>query len=157
MLSRWAHFSFAEVTINALNIVGVSYGRLGSRPIQTESYFLACCRYVELNPVRARMVADPGSYRWSSYSERSAEVAPSWIGDHPCYMALGGTQQERWEHYKYFVLGEIPDGEYDLIRRSLQRGKLTVNQAFIDEVEHMIGRRIKHRGPGNQHAKKRLE
>ena len=35
-------------------------GRYKSSPIQTESYLLACCRYVELNPVRARMVAYPG-------------------------------------------------------------------------------------------------
>ncbi len=41
-------------------------GRYKSSPIQTESYFLACCRYVELNPVRAGIVTEPGRYRWSS-------------------------------------------------------------------------------------------
>jgi len=30
--------------------------------VQAESYLLACMRYIELNPVRAAMVADPGGY-----------------------------------------------------------------------------------------------
>lgn len=42
-------------------------GRFKSSPIQTEHYFLGCCRYVELNPVRAGMVKYPNQYRWSSY------------------------------------------------------------------------------------------
>ncbi len=37
-------------------------GDLMGEPIQTDEYLLACCRYVELNPVRARMVADAGDY-----------------------------------------------------------------------------------------------
>ena len=33
--------------------------RYKSSPISTNDYLLACCRYVELNPVRAGMVSDP--------------------------------------------------------------------------------------------------
>ena len=51
------------------------------------------------------------------------------------------------------MLGMIPDGEYDFIGRSLQRGQLTGSEAVIDEVEQMIGRRIEHRAPGNQPTK----
>lgn len=32
-------------------------GRYKSSPVQKETYLLACTRYIELNPVRARMVA----------------------------------------------------------------------------------------------------
>ncbi|MFZ3154807.1 transposase [Pseudomonas sp.] len=35
--------------------------------IDSESYLLACIRYIELNPVRAAMVTEPGEYPWSSY------------------------------------------------------------------------------------------
>ena len=42
-------------------------GRFRSSLVQEEEYFLACLRYIELNPVRAGMVNDPGDYRWSSY------------------------------------------------------------------------------------------
>ncbi len=42
-------------------------GRYKSSPVQTETYLLACTRYIELNPVRARMVPAAGDYAWSSY------------------------------------------------------------------------------------------
>src|SRR5258707_14582744 len=42
-------------------------GRYRAAPIDSEAYFLACSRYVELNPVRASMVGHPRQYRWSSY------------------------------------------------------------------------------------------
>src|SRR5271165_6570053 len=42
-------------------------GRFRSCLTQSEHYLLACQRYVELNPVRAGMVRDPGDYAWSSH------------------------------------------------------------------------------------------
>jgi len=42
-------------------------GRYRSCLTQQETYLLTCMRYIELNPVRAAMVAHPGEYRWSSY------------------------------------------------------------------------------------------
>ena len=42
-------------------------GRHRSSLVQSERYLLTCYRYIELNPVRARMVDHPEEYRWSSY------------------------------------------------------------------------------------------
>ncbi|GAA5525253.1 hypothetical protein Maes01_01818 [Microbulbifer aestuariivivens] len=42
-------------------------GRYRSCLVQSEDYLLHCYRYIELNPVRAGMVKDPGKYCWSSY------------------------------------------------------------------------------------------
>jgi putative transposase len=42
-------------------------GRYKVSPIETDAYLLACCRYVEMNPVKAGMVSGPGQYKWSSY------------------------------------------------------------------------------------------
>lgn len=56
-----------------LRTLGVWEGRYKSSPIETEAYLLACGRYVELNPVRARMVKRPEPYRWSSDGARGAE------------------------------------------------------------------------------------
>ena len=44
--------------------------RYKSSPIQKEYYLLNCCRYIELNPLRAGIVDHPGDYKWSSFSER---------------------------------------------------------------------------------------
>ena len=53
-------------------------GRYKSSPVQTERYLLACTRYIELNPVRARMVPVGGDYAWSSYHQRIGEKG-RWI------------------------------------------------------------------------------
>ncbi len=41
--------------------------RYKSSSVQTDGYLLACIRYIELNPVRARMVVAPEQYPWSSF------------------------------------------------------------------------------------------
>jgi hypothetical protein len=48
--------------------------RYKSSVVQSDSYLLACCRYIELNPVRARMVSDAADYPWSSYRIRVGDV-----------------------------------------------------------------------------------
>ena len=42
-------------------------GRFKSSLVEEDNYLLACYRYIELNPVRARMVEDPSEYQWSSF------------------------------------------------------------------------------------------
>jgi len=45
-------------------------GRYFSKPIPTDAYLDQCCFYIENNPVRAGLVADPADYPWSSYRAR---------------------------------------------------------------------------------------
>jgi putative transposase len=56
--------------------------RYRSGVAQQENYLLACQRYIELNPVRAGMVQDPGDYRWSSYRARAFGVEPAMWSPH---------------------------------------------------------------------------
>ena len=60
--------------------------RYKSSPVQTEQYLLACCRYIELNPVRARMAAQPGEYHWSSYTARMGGTGQEWLDLDPGQM-----------------------------------------------------------------------
>jgi hypothetical protein len=46
-------------------------------PIDCEACFLACCRTIEFNPVRARMVRHPRAWRWSSYRAHPHGVTES--------------------------------------------------------------------------------
>jgi putative transposase len=46
----------------------VYQGRYKAFPVQSDRYFLAACRYVEANPVRARLVRSGAHWRWSSAS-----------------------------------------------------------------------------------------
>ena len=43
-------------------------GRYHAVLVQRQTYLLELMRYVVLNPVRARMVATPGGWPWSSYA-----------------------------------------------------------------------------------------
>ncbi len=122
--------------------------RYKSSPVQTEQYLLACCRYIELNPVRARMVSHPSEYHWSSYPARMGGEGNEWLDLDPMYLALGDDKTMRCQRYQKFLEGAIPQGEWELIRESVQRGQLTGNTRFAEAVEQIIGRRIERRGPG---------
>ena len=122
--------------------------RYKSSPVQADPYLLACCRYIELNPVRATMVAAPDAYPWSSYRMRMGQLAEDWLDRDPCYLDLGTSEAARQTRYAQFVQEAIPAGEWELIQEALQRGQLTGGNRFVDEVEGIIGRRIEHRPPG---------
>ena len=70
-------------------------GRYKSSLVQAETYLLACYRYIELNPVRAEMVADPGQYRWSSYRANGLGLPDARLTPHPLYLAQGSSAEER--------------------------------------------------------------
>jgi putative transposase len=68
-------------------------GRYRAAPIDSERYFLTCCRYIELNPVRARMVRHPRGYRWSSYRSHAQGAADALAVGHDLYYdRLGRTR-----------------------------------------------------------------
>jgi len=128
-------------------------GRFRSSPINRNEYLLACCRYIELNPVRANMVAEPEEYKWSSYREKIGEVRNSSIDKDPCYDSLGDTERERRKAYKEWMKDAIPEGEWKIIREALQRGQLTGNSRYIEQIEKRIGERIEFRGQGRPRKK----
>ncbi|MDT9002491.1 transposase [Paucibacter sp. APW11] len=58
----------------------VFQGRFKAILVDRDSYLLEVCRYVELNPVRARMVERPGDWPWSSYRAHCGLASPvSWL------------------------------------------------------------------------------
>ena len=55
-------------------------GRFKGILVDENAYLLEVCRYVDLNPVRARMVRDPGNWHWSSYAAHVGKTAaPEWL------------------------------------------------------------------------------
>lgn len=122
-------------------------GRYKSSPVSVEDYLLACCRYVELNPVRAGLVEHPVSYRWSSYSEKTGGYG-NMVDADPVYLALCDEPGKREMKYGEWVLSAIPEGEPELIRAAVRRGQLTGSQKFFDQVAERLGRRVESRKPG---------
>ncbi|MBU1418557.1 MAG: transposase [Proteobacteria bacterium] len=123
-------------------------GRFKSSIVSTIDYLPACCRYIELNPLRAGMVTDPLEYKWSSYGCKTTSRNDPVVDYHPTYLALGSNKKERREMYAEYVLDTIPDYEIKLIKEALQRGQLTGGERFREEIARRTGIRFSSRGPG---------
>lgn len=122
--------------------------RYKSSPVDRDEYLLACVRYIELNPVRARIVAAPEDYLWSSCRHRLGVEACPWLDDDPCYLALGASIRQRQANYWQFLRAAIPHDEWGVIRTAVRRNQLTGAEAFVARAEEILGRRIGTRSPG---------
>lgn len=61
-------------------------GRFKAILVDSDSYLLEVCRYVDLNPVRANMTQNPNDYRWSSYRALTGlTAAPDWLDAQSVY------------------------------------------------------------------------
>lgn len=116
-------------------------GRFRSCPVQEEGYLLGCQRYIELNPVRANMVAHPAEYRWSSYRANAQGEADVLVQPHSLYDALGNAADARQAAYRELFRYELEPGLVDEIRRATNGNFALGNARFAAEVASMIGRR----------------
>lgn len=123
-------------------------GRYKSSPISTDNYLLACCRYVEMNPVRAGMVDVPEAYQWSSCAFKVGLREEEWLDLDPCYAELGNTVEMQQDSYCAWLAESVCDEEMLLIRTATQQGKLIGAEAFVTEVSERLGRRCDLRSPG---------
>lgn len=71
-----------------------------ARAIHVRRHFLACMRYIESNPVQARLVRQPGAYRWSSYRANAIGETDGLLTPHAFYYALGRTPSARQAAYR---------------------------------------------------------
>jgi putative transposase len=122
-------------------------GRYKSSVVDSEECLLACSRYIELNPVRARMVMLAGDFEWSSFQQRVG-AKPEWLDSSPCFRSLGSTVAEARSRYRELVEAGTTTAEYEMIRQAVQRNQLTGSGKFVDEIEATLGLRVERRGPG---------
>ena len=117
-------------------------GRYRSCLTQTESYLLACQRYIELNPVRAGMVAHPAEYRWSSYRANAQGESNSLIVTHEVYKALAQDAESRQAAYRELFRYELEPGLVDEIRKATNGNFALGNARFAEQVAAELGRRV---------------
>ena len=97
-------------------------GRFRSSLINSERYFLACSRYIELNPVRAHMVQDADQYRWSSHRCNAFGDLDPLVTPHELYAALGTTPADRQAAYRSLFQAPIELSTLEQSRRAIHRG-----------------------------------
>ena len=123
-------------------------GRFRSCPVQEEAYLLACQRYIELNPVRAGMVAHPAEYRWSSYRANGQGETNARVHPHPLYLALETDDAGRQAVYRELFRDELEPGLVDEIRRATNGNFALGNESFAAQVSAALGRRAAPGKPG---------
>jgi putative transposase len=96
-------------------------GRYRSCLVDHNSYLLHCYRYIELNPVRARMVDDPAGYRWSSYGANGLGQHDALVTPHANFLAIDRDPARRQVAYRELVRQTVSDDELTAIRLHPQR------------------------------------
>lgn len=123
-------------------------GRFKSALVDSESYVLACYRYIELNPVRARMVASPADYPWSSYPHNALGCVDARITPHPSFTQLGTSDAARHQTYQALVAAGLTPGDADALRMHTQQQRAWGNDRFVARVEALTQRAARARPRG---------
>jgi len=97
-------------------------GRFRSCVVQSDSYVLACYRYIELNPVRAGMVSSPAAYSWSSYPTNAEGKENGLLQSHPAYQSLAQNRGQRAAVYKELCADALPATDVEQIRTATSVG-----------------------------------
>jgi len=98
-------------------------GRFRSSMAASADYVLACHRYIELNPVRAKLSTHPREYQWSSYGCNAEGRPDSLVVPHPVYEALEDDPELRRRSYR--GLFDVPVNQEILseIRSAARNGR----------------------------------
>ncbi|MDO8456206.1 MAG: transposase [Burkholderiaceae bacterium] len=117
-------------------------GRYKSTLIQTERYLLACMAYIDLNPVRAGMVAQARDYPWSSHGHYIGLRTDKLLTPHPLVWALGNTPFAREAAYAELVQAGISAGQQQALTDSALRGWALGEPDFVKNLQKMTVRRV---------------
>jgi len=123
-------------------------GRFHSCLTQTEHYVLCCYRYIELNPVRAGMVAHPREYRWSSYRCNAEGNANPLITPQGEFLQLGLSADERRSAYRELFEVSPTADRLEEIRLATAGNTALGSAKFQMDVARALGRRATRREPG---------
>ena len=114
-------------------------GRYKSSVVQAETYLLACMRYIELNPVRAAMVADPAAYHWSSHRSNGLGQSDARLTPHPLYLGLDADIATRCEVYRALFRPQLDDAAASDMREALRLGMPLGNERFAETICAQLG------------------
>ena len=110
-------------------------GRFKSSLVDSESYCLACYRYIELNPVRAGMVKHPSEYRWSSFNANAHGGLSGLLTPHESWLTLGDDEVCRQTAYRELFKETLDQRQIENIRHGVQKGIPTGNTRFKRKIE----------------------
>jgi putative transposase len=107
-------------------------GTYKSFPVQTDAHFLTVCRYVERNPLRARLVARAEEWRWGSLYHRQK-------GDLLAKTILAQWPVEQPKDYLGWVNEPQSAQELDALRTSVRRDQPFGGKRWQDRLAQLLG------------------
>ncbi|GAB6052914.1 transposase [Magnetospira thiophila] len=114
-------------------------GRFASFPLD-DPYVDIATRYVELNPVRARLVKKPKDWVWSSARAHLKDKLDGFVDPAPL--------RQRFGAWKPFLNGPLEEADLELLRAHERTGRPLGDSAFVTRLESQLGRSLKKNKPG---------
>jgi putative transposase len=116
--------------------------RYYSSPLD-DAYLWTAARYVELNPVRAGMVLDPISYRWSSAAANGGRRDDTVL--HESRPFPGSV-----ENWRQWLEEGLSEEQCERIRLRTKRGRPLGSLEFVRRLEAIVGRPLSPQKPGKR-------
>lgn len=117
-------------------------GRYRSTLIQSERYLLACMAYIDLNPVRAGLVAQARDYPWSSFGHYTGQRVDKLITPHALLWELGNTPFAREAAYAELVLSGVSAVQQKALTDSAISGWALGEPDFVADLQKRTQRRV---------------
>jgi len=129
-------------------------GRFKATLVETERYLLACMRYIELNPVRAGMVAKPSDYPWSSYRCNAFGDKDTLVKPHDEYDRLGKDSEKRQKAYQQLFCQPLSERTLAEIRETTNKAWVLGSECFKNKMGRRSQRPVASSGRGGDRKSK---
>ena len=123
-------------------------GRYRNAVLQAERHLLPCLVYLDLNPVRAGIFADPADFRWSSHAHYIGLRSDRLISPHPLYWGLGNTPFAREAEYARLLAQGLSTRESAVISDAVRGGWAMGDEAFVQGLQSQTERRLHKKSAG---------
>ncbi len=117
-------------------------GRYKSTVIQSERYLLACMVYIDLNPVRAGLVARAQDYPWSSHAHYIGLHRDSLVTAHALAWELGNTPFAREAAYAELVHAGLNTVQQQALTAATLSGWALGETDFVANLQKRTARRV---------------
>lgn len=123
-------------------------GRFKSFPVDSDRYLVNCLAYIELNPVRAGLVARAGDFAWSSVHHHLGLRREPWLQPHPVYLGLGSDPAARAAAWRACLDASLRPDELEAIRQHSRAERPWGDEPFRQSIERLTGQPTAIRRPG---------
>ena len=114
-------------------------GRFKAPAIQDGDQLLSLLRYIEANPLRAGIVSDPATYRWSSHPARVTGHPDPLLDEFPEWRDLGVEEPARRAAWSRRVQDPLGEGVLQCVRDSTSSGRPLGEPTWASGIADRLG------------------